>query len=413
MAFDVDISTGHLMYDDSVPPYTMTADLVHNEENLLVNGYGVYSISDGNVMVEGSPFLQPDRRVRAKAWIYVSSIDWEFQRVVMATSDDIVSFVIDTDIGSSPIGATPSAKLTITLSNENFNPDVMRDEGYYYNDAEIWPYLWALDDNDIMETKPLGRFVVLEYNESSPTITFTCVDYMTAKMQKKFVDPWVSGDYPLAYYKISDMATEQCGVPGDIFDDSTNTIPSVPTWPDGCTCRDVIGWVAALVGGFAYIDNYGICKIRKLSTLPDIEVDASQYFKLSRYSNYININVQTLVTEDGGTDPVEMLYAPVANAPYYKLEYSGNPLLKSGWAENTNVYDRWDYYIMALVDRQNAKLTWNGGADVVIGDTIQVTRPDNNVSRITVLQHRLAYNGGLKCESGCGMSSYTIQQYLS
>ena len=413
--FDVDLTTGHLTLDDSDVPYPLTARYIHADKNLLVNGYGLFSLQSGHVMVEDSPFLQPDRTFTAYGAIYMPDLGLTHYNEYPLTADDIVKFTSDIDI-ADPIGATPSARFTLVLNNSDgkWGAESLIKKSSYYNGAIVKLTIGASDSLGAYTYREFGTFEVQSYYHNAPTITLIGSDFMSTKMETKFIVPWVSGDFPMTLYAILENACEQAGVEinvrantlaehwqtytGGIFE-----IPLIPTMPE-CTCRDVVGWLAALHGGFAFFDPSGKLIVKTYAALwgaGGAVIDASQYYKLNQQSNLENINTIAYLYEydaPAETAPKTNSIVRGAGLPYYVLEIRGNPFFKYGW-NNTTMFSTIMYFLLHIAARQNASVTWNGGEEVEIGEVLVLTTPNGSKVQIDIFGQRVKYETGIVYET--------------
>lgn len=143
----------------------------------------------------------------------------------------------------------------------------------------------------------MGKYVVDHVTETDYTIQLSLLDFMV-KFDKPYSDSQLV--YPATLGEIVLDACQICGVPF-ITVDFYNKNLEVAVRPDDSrlTFRDVIGWVAAIGGYFAHVDDYGEL--------------AFSWFDLTAYNNmgsWVD-NVYTLNPNYIGTvtyDNIEYMY---------------------------------------------------------------------------------------------------------
>lgn len=265
-AFTVDLDTGELLFDDNVPPYFTQPELINSNLDLLIDGYGVYSLLTGNVFVEGSGFSQPSRILSA-----VGTLTLIDGTVIVLTGDDIVSCQTSFDVGQEvPIGATPSTTIKLVLANDDRRWDyggaeigtktldgaiiyiemsaysAISDDDFIvtpsFSDWELsltgdgeedlfsivdGELVYTGDNNYLIEDGslvtidelylwgyqylPLGYFVVdaIDNQQHLPVVTLMGCDYMGNYMMHPYID---SNTYPATYQAIVEDACDQAGV---------------------------------------------------------------------------------------------------------------------------------------------------------------------------------------------------------
>ena len=124
---------------------------------------------------------------------------------------------------------------------------------------------------------PMGVYYVTEPLADDDRLTVTACDALAAKFDREF-EPVEGFDFT-AEGGVSSTAflVALCGRRGVQVDVSGLGSIALKGAPDGFTERQIIGFVAALYGGFAWIDRTGVLKIRTFSKT-DVKVTADDYY---------------------------------------------------------------------------------------------------------------------------------------
>ncbi len=147
---------------------------------------------------------------------------------------------------------------------------------------------------------PLGFFTAEHPTNDQTTTTFTAYDRMM-----KTTGLYVSNlTYPASAVSVLNEISAGCGVPVDVSNVDSSIM--VPTKPVGYTYREMIGYIASLVGGFACADRTGTIVIKWYSDV-DYKLDVTRIMSFEKdESNYnleklsCNVDNSTTLTSGGG-----------------------------------------------------------------------------------------------------------------
>lgn len=414
-AYSVDLTTGILSYDDANPPFTMTSKLFNNDLNLLCNGYGHYYIDSGMAKVDDDPFAQADRELTVRGSITLLSGDH-----IVLTSADIVRVSTNIDIGKVvPIGATPSASMSLVLGNTNKQWD-----NYHLDGSTIEIETGAKNESDAYEYFSLGLFVVekVDNQYSSSVITIHGSDYMSNKMITEWADP---GIYPTTCGEIVQDACNQAGVVlhNAAFGGYADEISAQPTFPGHTiTCRDIVGWISCRISSNAFINRDGELEIKMLYGAP-------QNYKIITPSRYKSLTIDNFPICSAYIVKLYAPDAPAGTAPYeyayslggydsraYELEITDNPfILYADGAFNDAIAVAQGVNLgYWIITRGSGRVSWCGNPDVEICDTISVQKPNGSEVYFGILQQRIEYSveSGLSFESGCDLTGLTLSNSI-
>lgn len=147
---------------------------------------------------------------------------------------------------------------------------------------------------------PVGFFTAEHPTNDQATTTFTAYDRMM-----KTTGLYVSDlTYPASAVSVLDEISAGCGVPVDVSNVDSSIM--VPTKPVGYTYREMIGYIASLVGGFACVDRTGTIVIKWYLDV-DYKLDVTRIMSFEKdESNYnleklsCNVDNSTTLTSGGG-----------------------------------------------------------------------------------------------------------------
>jgi len=147
---------------------------------------------------------------------------------------------------------------------------------------------------------PLGFFTAEHPTNDQTTTTFTAYDRMM-----KTTGLYVSNlTYPASAVSVLNEISAGCGVPVDVSNVDSSIM--VLTKPVGYTYREMIGYIASLVGGFACVDRTGTIVIKWYSDV-DYKLDVTRIMSFEKdESNYnleklsCNVDNSTTLTSGGG-----------------------------------------------------------------------------------------------------------------
>lgn len=147
---------------------------------------------------------------------------------------------------------------------------------------------------------PVGFFTAEHPTNDQATTTFTAYDRMM-----KTTGLYVSNlTYPASAVSVLNEISAGCGVPVDVSNVDSSIM--VLTKPVGYTYREMIGYIASLVGGFACVDRTGTIVIKWYSDV-DYKLDVTRIMSFEKdESNYnleklsCNVDNSSTLTSGGG-----------------------------------------------------------------------------------------------------------------
>lgn len=190
---------------------------------------------------------------------------------------------------SLQLGSAVSAKIELTVAKI--------DE--LFENTEISVEIGLKLQGGAYEYVPVGIFTAEHPTNDENSTTFTAYDRMI-----KTTGIYISDlSYPAKAKDVLNEISVQCGVPID----TSGIDVIIEKRPEGYTCREMIGYIASLVGGFACVNRIGTIII-KWYEQTDFKLDLSRIMTFEKTeSNYhldyltANIDNSNSYTAGGGT----------------------------------------------------------------------------------------------------------------
>lgn len=141
---------------------------------------------------------------------------------------------------------------------------------------------------------PVGFFTAEHPTNDQATTTFTAYDRMM-----KTTGLYVSDlTYPASAVSVLDEISAGCGVPVDVSNVDSSIM--VPTKPVGYTYREMIGYIASLVGGFACVDRTGTIVIKWYSDV-DYKLDVTRIMSFEKDESNYNLEKLSCNVDNSST----------------------------------------------------------------------------------------------------------------
>lgn len=184
------------------------------------------------------------------------------------------------------------------------------------------------ESEDVWEDVPLGIYEISEANHSERGIELVCYDRMS-RLDKLYPQTATNG----TIYDIMTLICTRCGVRFGMTKEETEDLPNGQVvfglYPDnGCkTWRDLVHYVAQLIGGFATADRSGAIVLRNFGKPTSYSVDTRRRLTGSKFSDYTT-NYTGLSVVNMTEKTTRYLGMPVDNG--LTLNLGSNPFLQYG-----------------------------------------------------------------------------------
>ena len=295
------------------------------------------------------------------------------------TDSDIVSMDITINQGSETyIGNTISKVLDLVVLNKNisFNTN--------YIVVEI-----GIDINGNISYIPLGTFIADNVSNKKLTTTVTAYDNMYKTERAYFSE---HNGISTAITTIMNDICSKCDLT------FKGTLPNYNiTYNNDHTCREMIGYIASLCGGNAFITNDNKLTIKALNGGDNTAATTDNYFNITLDEETYKIGKITCTTNDEeiskgslGTDDVELQFA--------------NPYMTDSFL--SDIYQKlYNFEFLGYT------CNWQGDLALEPFDIVNITDDKNVVRKCLVLGQKLSYNGGLISELSAKGKSKSDSSY--
>lgn len=210
------------------------------------------------------------------------------------------------------------------------------------------------------EMIPMGIYKIMqEPTEEDGIISFKAYDRM--RLLDKLYEPTVV--IPNDFKNVVEDIAKQCGVTVNF----SYTGGTIRNYIKGYTCREMIGYIASMLGEFAYFDRQGVLNFGWYNFGKPVEKTLSSFWSLKKDSNdYKVTGVEFIVNSDtkylAGSEP--------------NIIYCSNPLADRGDAES--VY----YGPMRDLTYRPAEISMLDDIRLDVTDVIKVTLLDGTTIRV-------------------------------
>lgn len=210
------------------------------------------------------------------------------------------------------------------------------------------------------EMIPMGIYKIMqEPSEDDGIISFKAYDRM--RLLDKLYEPTVA--IPNGFKAVVDDIAKQCGVTVNF----SYTAENVRNFTKGYTCREMIGYIASMLGTFAYFDRQGVLNFGWYNFGKPVEKTLSSFWSLKKNSSdYKVTGVEFIVNSDtkwlSGSEP--------------NIIYCSNPLAEWGNAEN--VY----YGPMKDLTYRPAEISMLDDIRLDVTDVVKVTLLDGTTIEV-------------------------------
>ena len=364
-----------------------------------------YEAGDGNPF-DGVSFreaaLAPVRQVKPRA-----IITWQDGSTTPVDGTNILSYEINEGNDRGILfGTATSAVLEIALSNaggEWYPGGSMRQNRDIYG-AKITVEIGLLVNNEWVYT-PGGTFVIEEISgaEGSASIALTGYDEMSNKLEEKWEDDI---KYPATLTQILQKISEKCGIGlyGALACNRVAIIPKMPDWGEERSYREILAFVCAAGGSYAYITRNGSIGIADAwKRTPTLELNTQNYMSLAHEERKIVFNRISIRPRNAKKDDEDITAAvddTVEELPSNTLYIDDNPLfVKDQDVMMEMVYGLRDFFTGAYWHAVNVK--WRGDPAVTIGTRLFLTDRRGVLTETTIMAQSIKWDGGFSCSGRC------------
>lgn len=294
------------------------------------------------------------------------------------TNADIINISIE-DVQPTDgftIGAAVSKILELTLSTNNI----------IYSNSKVKLEI-GLNIGSTFEYILIGHFHIEDIIRTDYSTKLTCYDNMI-----KFEKPYFSNLGKTSSLKniINELAT----ITGVEF---TGSLPSYNLNKlEGFTCREILGFVASICGGNAYITREGKFTIKTPETI-DYSITSDNYIDLKSEEDLYKVGAITCKANDK-----EFTKGTLSNS---SMEIT----FENPWVTEsilTDIYNK-----LKGFEFIGYSMKWQGDFSLDVGDIISITDTKGNTRQVPIFSQKFTYNGGLTSEIGAKGESKTKNEF--
>lgn len=231
---------------------------------------------------------------------------------------------------------------------------------------------------------PMGVYYVTDPLTDDDLLTVTAYDALATKFEVEYedLDGFVFGsDSSVVSTAFLQALCARRGVEVDV----SNLTPILLTAsPDGFTERQIIGFIAALYGGFANIDRTGILRIHGYSE-SGVSVTADNYYEGGMEKADYAFSVQWLKCYNEIYDMTMIVGDTTGDQGIY---------LESIWMTNTILNDLWGK-LQSFSYRPVTELSFLGNPLIDAGDIISFEDVAGETIKVPVMNVTHEYDGGI------------------
>ncbi len=301
------------------------------------------------------------------------------------------AYVTNQCCGNSEIelGSVYSAEMGITLYS---NIDRYTLEG-----ATITLSFFLLLDDETYEEVPLGIFEISEANRTINCLSIKAYDYML-RFDKAFNSTVSSG----TAYEFLSLACENCEV------ELAHSQDEINSWNNGGivlgiffendieTWRDVIYYVAQVLGCFCTINRQGQLELRKYKNIPIETIESKHRFK-STFSDFVT-RYTAISSTNNRTQTAE--YYSLENDDGLTMNLGVNPLLQFGLTKTREDILNHILNDISIISYVPFDSTTIGNPAFDLGDVITFSgghADDEQITCITKYEYKINGEHILKC----------------
>lgn len=165
---------------------------------------------------------------------------------------------------------------------------------------------------------------------------------------------------------------------------------------EGFTCREILGFVASICGGNAYITRDGKFTIKTPATI-DYSITSDNYIDLKSEEDLYKVGAITCKANDK-----ELTKGTLSNS---SMEIT----FENPWVTEsilTDIYNK-----LKGFEFIGYSMKWQGDFSLDVGDIISITDTKGNTRQVPIFSQKLTYNGGLTSEIGAKGESKTKNEF--
>lgn len=301
--------------------------------------------------------LEPTRKFESRALIG--------NRVI--TNEELINFNISSSLqqdATFTIGSTLSSMLNLSFLHKDIDT----------NDRDNIQISLGLEVNGTYEYIPLGVYNIENISSNDSTTMITAYDNMI-----KFDIPYIENNEKPTVRSIISRLEQLTGVAfeGNINNYYNYTLSKIT----GYSCREVFGFLAAVLGCNASIARDGRFKFVDISNVTSLNITSENYYDYSKQSKQYKISSVTNSLENDFIEIGQLTQDTVS------LNLSNPFITRSILNDLYSKFNNFNFYPY--------ELNFSGDISLDLGDLIKVTDNKGVVKNCPILSNNITFNGAL------------------
>lgn len=312
-----------------------------------------------------------------KTYLKSPGREFEAKLVVNDTTTFDKNSIIEFDIEDSIINSDEFALGTIVSSRLDIT---LRTSSQVPTNAKIQPYIKMNGAQGETEWVPLGVFYVDSRKHENEVWKYVCFDRLILA-QKEYKSNLV---YPIEAQTVFNEICSEIFLNVPIDSSTTiNITYKIKTKPEGCTIRDVLGFLACMCGSCVKMTKEGKLKFISFKERKVVETIAA-----SEYINCEELNPKKTYTRLVANSDSDMEQNSIGNGTVDNTLFFYNPFVNTLVLKDIyNAINGFEYVPFTM--------DWRGHIDLEVGDFIKIKRRDGTTIDSVILSNKFSYNGGL------------------
>ena len=152
--------------------------------------------------------------------------------------------------------------------------------------------------DETIEYIPMGYYTISpsDISKTRDLITIKATDRIASKCSGLYVPTMT---FPCSVQAVLDDIEAQAGI---TIETSLDTSGIIQTAMTGLLYREVLGYIAGLLGGFCYADRNGNIQIASYPDKASLEVESERFWEIIVAEDAYSVGSLTVVVSDGGED---------------------------------------------------------------------------------------------------------------
>lgn len=324
-------------------------------------------------------------------------------RQIHLTTDDIVSYSFDSQIGSEglPLGSAESSTFSLEIVNRNhqYLPS-------QFDNAEVHMFVGIKNGADF-EYSDFGVWYVDNSSapEQSVSISLSGYDALASRFEAVFTDD--SGSYPSTIGRIASVVCLAAGIrlkTAD-FPNAGLVVSKMPEWGEDTTLRDILSYCAICAGGYVRIARNGQLEIVGFMDGKTYEINPDMYqtFTLTGGTEFKFNSIEAMLDKDSDEYSRYAINGNISSNATNTIQIEYNPLLTDSIIQSI-------VNELSGIEMEAGTISWGGDPSVMCTDFYSVTMLDGTVHKMMLTSQSFSFDGGMTVTESCDLPAINSSQ---